>query len=52
MRYLTGVGSPRSLQGRVRALLDTLITVLGRFWRLVTRSRTLTSVRSVGSVVD
>ena len=42
MRYLPGVGTPRSLQGRVRALLDTLITALSRFWRLVTRSRTLT----------
>ena len=28
--------------GRVRALLDTLITVLSRFWRLVTSARTLT----------
>ena len=53
MRYLTGVGTPRSLQGRVRALLDTLITVLSRFWRLVTRSRALTpSDRSDPSWID
>ncbi len=53
MRYLTGVGTPRSLQGRVRALLDTLITVLSRFWHLVTRSRALTpSDRSDPSWID
>ena len=53
MRYLTGVGTPRSLQGRVRALLDTLITVLSRFWHLVTRSRAFTpSDRSDPSWID
>lgn len=35
MRRLTGVGTPRSLQGRVGALLDAPTLVLSRFWRLV-----------------
>ena len=38
MRELTGVGTPRSLQGRARALLDALIRVLSRRWRLVALS--------------
>ena len=38
MRELTGVGTPRSLQGRPRALLDALIRALSRRWRLVALS--------------
>ena len=38
MRRLTGVGTPRGLQGRVRALFDALQLVLSRFWRPVSRS--------------
>ena len=38
MRELTGVGTPRSLQGRARALLDALIRALSRRWRLVALS--------------
>ena len=39
MRELTGVGTPRSLQGRVAALLDALIRALSRHWRLVAPCR-------------
>ena len=38
MRELTGVGTPRSLQGRASALLDALIRALSRPWRLVALS--------------
>ena len=38
MRELTGIGTPRSLQGRARALLDALIQALSRRWRLVALS--------------
>ena len=38
MRELTGVGTPRSLQGRARALLDALIRALSRRWRPVAPS--------------
>ena len=38
MRELTGVGTPRSLQGRARALLDALIRALSRRWRRVALS--------------
>ena len=38
MRELTGVGTPRSLQGRAVALLDALIRALSRRWRLVAPS--------------
>ena len=38
MRALTGVGTPRSLQGRARTLLDALIRALSRPWRLVALS--------------
>lgn len=31
MRHLTGVGTPRSLQGRARALIDALIRAYNRF---------------------
>ena len=37
MRRLTGVGTPRSLQGRARALVDVLISALSHRWRLVPR---------------
>ena len=37
MRRLTGVGTPRSLQGRARALVDVLISALSHPWRLVPR---------------
>ena len=33
MRRLTGVGTPRSLQGRVVALLDVLLNLIGRVWK-------------------
>ena len=39
MRQLTAVGTPPSLQGRVRALLAALILALSRFWRVVSRSQ-------------
>ena len=39
MRELTGVGTPRSLQGRAAALLDALIRALSRHGRLVAPSR-------------
>ena len=35
MRRLTGVGTPRSLQGRAWALIDALIDAFSRFWRFV-----------------
>ena len=35
MRRLTGVGTPRGLQGRSQALLGALIRALSRHWRLV-----------------
>ena len=34
MRYLVGVGTPRSLQGRVAGLLRALTAILWRFWTL------------------
>ena len=37
-RELTGVGTPRGLQGRAVALLDALIRALSRRWRLVAPS--------------
>ena len=41
MRRLTGVGTPRGLQGRARAHFDALILALSRFWRLVRRFEAL-----------
>ena len=38
MRALTGVGTPRSLQGRATALFDALIRALRRRWGLVAPS--------------
>ena len=38
MRELTGVGTPRSLQGRAAALLDALIRALSRHWRPIALS--------------
>ena len=43
-RELTGVGTPRGLQGRAVALLDALIRALSRRWRLVGALRTGSSV--------
>ena len=40
MRQLTGVGTPRSLQGRAAALLDALSGILCRCWGRVPPSRT------------
>ena len=37
MRHLTGVGTPRSLQGRARTCVDALTRALGRLWRLLPR---------------
>ena len=37
MRRLTGVGTPRSLQGRARSLVNVLIPSLSHLWRLVPR---------------
>ena len=45
MRHLTGVGTPRSLQGRARALFDALERVLRRFWSLVSRPEALRGLR-------
>ena len=52
MRRLTGVGTPRGLQGRVRALFDALQLVLSRFWRPVSRSEALVRRRPPDPVVD
>ena len=38
LRRLTGVGTPRSLQGRTCALVDALLLTLRRFWSHVSRS--------------
>ncbi|MCH7748780.1 MAG: transposase, partial [Acidobacteria bacterium] len=38
MRQLSGVGTPRSLQGRAAAVLGALIGLLGGSWRRVMRS--------------
>ena len=45
MRHLTGVGTPRSLQGRARALFDGLKRALRRIWSLVSRPEALRSLR-------
>jgi len=45
MRRLTGVGTPRSLQGRARALFDALRLVLSRLWRFVSPAEALVAVR-------
>ena len=37
MRRLTGIGTPRSLQGRARTLVDALTRTRGRCWRLLQR---------------
>ena len=34
MRQLTGVGTPRSLQGRAAAVLEALTPALSRLWTL------------------
>ena len=46
MRRLTGVGTPRGLQGRARALFDALKRVLNRFRRLISRSAALARRRT------
>ena len=46
IRRLTGVGTPRSLQGRARALLDASKLVLSRSWRLVSPSEALVTPRA------
>ena len=38
MRQLTGVGTPRSLQGRAAAVLETLTATLSRLWTLAAPS--------------
>ncbi len=37
MRHLTGVGTPRSLQGRASALVEPLIGLLSGYWGRVRR---------------
>jgi transposase len=37
MRQLIGVGTPRGLQGRVTAILSTLLTLIRLCWKPVTR---------------
>ena len=49
MWRLTGVGTPRSLQGRARALFDALKIVLGRFWSFLSRPEALMKHRSPDS---
>jgi transposase len=49
MRHLIGVGTPRSLQGRLVAALSALLTVIRAIWLPVTRhcsSRQLSSTRA------
>ena len=48
MRRLTGVGTPRSLQGRASALFNALERTLTRFWRLVSCSEALMRRRPLG----
>ena len=45
MRHLTGVGTPRSLQGRARALFHALKRALRRLWSLVSRPEALRRLR-------
>ena len=37
MRQLIGVGTPRGLQGRLAAILGTLLTLMRAHWQAVTR---------------
>ena len=46
MRRLAGFGTPRSLQGRARALFDALRRVLSRLWRLVSPAEALVARRT------
>ena len=46
MRKVTGVGTPRSLQGRVGALVAALIGALNGLWRLVAGLRAAISLGS------
>ena len=43
MRQLTGIGTPRSLQGRAAAVVGALIGLLSAYWKPVTRFWDLTS---------
>ena len=43
MRQLTGIGTPRSLQGRAAAVVGALIGLLSVYWTHLTRSWDLTS---------
>ena len=45
MRRLAGFGTPRSLQGRARALFDALRRALSRLWRLVSPAEALVTRR-------
>ena len=38
LRQLTGIGTPRSLQGRAAALFGALIGLVGRYWGRLMRS--------------
>ena len=49
MRQVTGVGTPRSLQGRARALFDPLRRAPRRFWSLASRSEALRPLRPLHS---
>jgi transposase len=46
MRQLIGVGTPRGLQGRVIAILGTLLTLIRKYWRRITRHRPSHSLAS------
>src|SRR2546426_10572523 len=41
LRQLIGVGTPRGLQGRLNAVLATLLAVMRSLWEPVTRHRRL-----------
>ena len=48
MRHLTGVGTPRSLQGRASALVEALIGLLSCYWGRVRRFWTPERAHGVG----
>ena len=53
MRQLTGVGTPRSLQGRAAAVLEALTAALSRLWTLAAPSWALEAPdRPDWSVID
>ena len=54
MRRLIGVGTPRSLQGRLVAALGALLALIRALWRISPDwpSRRITSARTAVSIVE